>query len=63
MAKPPIKKPITATKEGICKFDKPLIAWPEVQPPAYLDPKPTNKPPINNTNMPLKEVANSSPKI
>jgi hypothetical protein len=48
MVKPPTKKPITAIKDGICKFDKPEMAWPEVQPPAYLDPKPTNKPPKSN---------------
>lgn len=34
IAKPPIKNPITATKEGNCKLLKPEIACPEVQPPA-----------------------------
>ena len=34
MSKPPMKNPITATKEGSCKLLKPVIACPEVQPPA-----------------------------
>ena len=36
MINPPIKNPITAIREGNCKFDKPLMACPEVQPPAHL---------------------------
>ena len=31
---PPIKKPITANNDGNWKLLKPVIAWPEVQPPA-----------------------------
>ncbi|MNW00919.1 hypothetical protein D3C71_1964740 [compost metagenome] len=48
MINPPIKKPITAIREGSCRFDKPEIACPEVQPPAYLEPNPTRIPPDNN---------------
>lgn len=29
-----MKNPITATKDGSCKLLKPVIACPEVQPPA-----------------------------
>ncbi len=29
-----MKNPITATKEGSCKLLKPVIACPELQPPA-----------------------------
>ena len=31
---PPIKKPITANNDGISKLLKPVIACPDVQPPA-----------------------------
>ena len=31
---PPIIKQIVATKDGHCKFDKPIMEWPEVQPPS-----------------------------
>jgi hypothetical protein len=31
---PPIKNPITANKDGNCKLLNPVIACPEVQPPA-----------------------------
>jgi hypothetical protein len=34
MINPPIMKQMVATKEGHCKSDKPMIAWPEVHPPA-----------------------------
>ena len=44
--KPPIIKHIVATNDGHCKLLKPMIACPLVQPPAYLVPKPTRKPPI-----------------
>lgn len=38
-------KQIVATREGHCKLLKPIIEWPEVQPPAYLVPNPTKNPP------------------
>lgn len=38
IAKPPIKNPTTAIREGICKSLKPLMACPDVQPPAYRAP-------------------------
>lgn len=50
-----MKKPITVIKEGNCKLDKPLIACPEVQPPAYLEPKPTRNPPKARIINPFKE--------
>ena len=31
---PPMKKPTTAIRDGNCRADKPLMACPEVQPPA-----------------------------
>ena len=34
-----------ATSDGHCKADMPMMAWPDVQPPAYRVPKPTRKPP------------------
>src|SRR5690606_19118397 len=46
MTSPPIKKPTTAIKDGHCRSLRPEIACPEVHPPAYLVPKPINKPPI-----------------
>ena len=39
---------------GNCKLLKPEIAWPDVQPPAYLAPKPTKSPPIANINNPFR---------
>src|SRR5690606_31616118 len=32
--RPPIKKPMTAIREGSCRLLRPEMAWPEVQPPA-----------------------------
>lgn len=32
--KPPAIKQQVAIKDGICKVDMPMIAWPLVQPPA-----------------------------
>src|SRR5687768_17113114 len=55
MARPPIKNPITAMSDGTCRSDNPLMAWPEVQPPAYRDPKPTMRPPTANARNPLIE--------
>ena len=55
IARPPIKNPMTAMSDGTCKSDNPLIAWPEVQPPAYREPKPTMRPPTANTRNPFIE--------
>lgn len=52
---PPIKKPMTALREGIWKLLKPEMACPEVQPPAYRDPKPTKKPPKTKINKPFAD--------
>jgi len=41
MIRPPIKNPPTAINDSIEKLLRPTIPCPEVQPPAYLDPKPT----------------------
>lgn len=54
MINPPMKKPITATKEGFCRLLNPEIAWPDVHPPAYLVPKPTRKPAITKIDIPFK---------
>ena len=53
ITKPPIIKQIVATSDGHCNVDNPIIACPLVQPPAYLVPKPTKKPPIMKKNKPL----------
>ena len=53
MIRPPAKKPITAIKEGACRSDKPLMACPEVHPPAQREPKPTMNPPIASMRKPL----------
>jgi hypothetical protein len=52
---PPAIKQIVATKEGHCRFDKPIIECPEVHPPAYLVPKPTRKPPVTINKNPCTE--------
>lgn len=54
MARPPIKKPITAIREAGCRSLKPEMAWPEVQPPAYRVPNPTKKPPKMMNIKPLR---------
>src|SRR5690606_14242300 len=54
MIKPPIKKPITAIKDGSCRLLRPLMACPEVHPPAYRAPKPIKKPPITSMTKPRK---------
>lgn len=41
---PPIKNPPTAIKDSKDKLLKPIIPWPEVHPPAYLEPNPTKTP-------------------
>ena len=56
-ASPPTKKPITATREGSWKLASPLIAWPDVHPPAYRAPKPTKKPPPRIITSPGKEAS------
>src|SRR5690606_19302695 len=48
MISPPMKKPMTAKREGSCRLLRPEMAWPEVQPPAQRAPKPTTKPPNNS---------------
>ena len=63
--KPPTIKLIVAIKEENCKLLKPIIECPLVQPPAYLDPKPTKKPPPTNMIKPRSvnndEKENSCP--
>ena len=51
--KPPAIKQQVAISDGHCKVDKPIMAWPLVQPPAYLVPKPTVKPPITMSIKPF----------
>ena len=55
ITKPPVIKLIVATNDGHCKLLKPMIACPLVQPPAYLVPKPTKKPPTINIKKPLTD--------
>ena len=50
---PPIIKQIVATSDGHCKLERPIIACPDVQPPAYLVPKPTRKPPATVRSNPF----------
>ncbi len=45
MRNPPTIKQQVATSEGHCRLEIPMMAWPDVQPPAYRVPKPTKKPP------------------
>ena len=51
--KPPAIKHIVAINDDHCKVLMPIIAWPDVQPPAYLVPKPTRKPPTTMSIKPL----------
>ncbi len=62
MKRPPIKNPITAIRLGNCKSERPEIACPEVQPPAYLAPKPTIKPPNTRIMIPFRLVNTFNPK-
>ena len=55
ITKPPMKKPMTAISEGNCKLESPLMALPEVQPPAQRVPKPTRKPPTTKIKKPWRE--------
>ena len=55
MIRPPIKKPMVAMREGNCRLAKPVMACPEVQPPAHLVPKPTRNPPAINITTTLTE--------
>ena len=43
--RPPIKNPMTAISDGNWRFERPLIACPDVHPPAYLAPNPIRNPP------------------
>ena len=45
MITPPSMKQQVAMSDGHCKLERPMMAWPDVQPPAYRVPKPTRKPP------------------
>ena len=54
LIKPPAIKAIVATSDGHCKFDKPIIECPEVQPPAYRVPKPTKNPPTTKKINPFR---------
>ncbi len=60
---PPIKKQIVATSEGHCKFEMPIIEWPEVQPLAQRVPKPTKKPPKTMKTKPLNVKSWSNEKM
>src|SRR5688572_14177741 len=55
VTKPPAIKQQVATNDGHCKLDMPMMLWPEVQPPAYLVPKPIKKPPTIISKNPFKE--------
>ena len=50
ISSPPMKKPMTAISDGHCKLLNPLMACPDVHPPAYLVPNPTRKPPTTRYN-------------
>lgn len=52
---PPIKKQMVETNEGHCKLESPIIECPDVQPSAYLVPKPTKKPPMIINIKPFNE--------
>src|SRR5690625_4481538 len=45
ITRPPAKNPNTAMSDGSCRLARPVIACPEVQPPAQRAPKPTSPPP------------------
>ena len=60
MAKPPTIKQHVAMSEGTWRFDNPMIACPDVQPPAQRVPKPTIKPPITKKIRPLSEKRTSA---
>ena len=50
---PPAIKQMVANSDGHCSVDKPMMECPLVQPPAYLVPKPTKKPPTTIMVNPL----------
>lgn len=54
-----MKKPIAAKKDTSCNELKPVIACPDVHPPAYLVPKPIRNPPIIINIMPFGVERNS----
>src|SRR5436305_15070149 len=55
-ANPPAIKQTVATREGPCRLDNPIMACPDVQPPAYSVQKPTRNPPatINLSRFPRR---------
>lgn len=61
--KPPAIKLIVAINDGHCKVDNPIIAWPEVQPPAQRVPNPTKNPPITIKIKPFRLKILSTPKM
>lgn len=58
---PPIMKQMVAIKDGHCKFDNPMMACPEVHPPAYRVPNPTKNPPKTIKKKPFR--LSKSPKL
>ena len=54
VANPPSMKQQVATSDGHCNVDNPMMEWPEVQPPAYLVPNPTMKPPTTKKIKPFR---------
>jgi hypothetical protein len=50
-----MKNPTTAINDGTCSIDSPVMAWPDVQPPAYLVPNPIKNPPPRNINRPFAD--------
>ena len=53
--KPPTMKQQVAINEGTCKLESPMMACPDVQPPAQRVPKPTKKPPKTKKINPFNE--------
>ncbi len=49
-----MKNPPTAIKDSVARLLRPTIPCPDVQPPAYRAPKPTNKPAPNSIRNPLR---------
>jgi hypothetical protein len=50
---PPAIKHRVAISEAGCKFERPMIECPEVQPPAYRVPNPTKNPPSTVNDKPF----------
>src|SRR5262249_48633611 len=53
VVRPPAKKPHTAKSDAGCRSARPVMAWPDVQPPAYAVPNPTRNPPTTIETKPL----------